>query len=93
MQKLLLLPALAGVLLSACQPTGKPAGETSAAAPVPPASPDTLLATPDAATAEEGMLEEYPPVAYEKQVLPVADVQRLLTKYDLAGLWAMQKRE
>jgi hypothetical protein len=91
MQKLLLLPALAGVLLTACQPSGKPAQEKIAAAPVRPAPPDTVPAPPDAAAAE-GMLEEYPPVAYEKQVLPAADAQQLLTQHDLAGLWAIQKR-
>ena len=94
MQKLLLLPALAGVLLSACQPAGKPAQEKIAATPAIPPAPDTLPANPDAAAAtEEGMLEDYPPVAYEKQTLAAADVQQLLTKHDLAGLWAMQKRE
>ncbi len=93
MQKLLLFPALAGVLLTACQPSGKPAQEKIAAAPVRPAPPDTLPASPDAALpAEEGM-EEYPPIAYEKQVLPAADARQLLTQHDLSGLWAMQKRE
>jgi hypothetical protein len=94
MQKLLLLPALAGVLLSACQPAGKPSGEKIAASSVTPTPPDTLPVTPDAAApADEGMPEEYPPVAYEKQTLSAADVQMLLTQHDLAGLWALQKRE
>ena len=94
MQKLLLLPALAGVLLSACQPAGKPAREKTAAVPVPPAPPDTLPATPDAALPiGEGMPEEYPSVTYEEQFLPAADAQQLLTQHDLAGLWSLPERE
>jgi hypothetical protein len=93
MQKLLLLPALAGVLLAACQPTGKPAREKLAAAPVTPAAPDTLPAAPDASPAGEDTPVEEAFPAYEKQPLPEAEMQKLLTEHDLASLWAMQQRK
>ena len=95
MQKLLLLPALAGVLLTACQPSGKPAGEKIAAAPVAPAPADTLPAPPDSSVtaAVEEPIEELPSRAYEKHPLSVAEMQQLLAKHDLAVLWAMQQRK
>jgi hypothetical protein len=93
MQKLLLLPALAGVLLSACQPAGKPVREKTAAAPVTPAPPDTLPPTPDAAATEEGRPDEDNiSVMHEASVLPAAEMHELLTRHDLATLWAMRMR-
>lgn len=95
MQKLLLLPALAGVLLTACGPSGQPAGKKIAVAPVVPAPADTLPAIPDSAAtaAAEELVEELPSPAYEKQPLSVAEMQQLLAEHDLATLWAMQQRK
>ncbi|HEX8531657.1 MAG TPA: hypothetical protein VF646_16610 [Cytophagales bacterium] len=94
MQKLLLFPALAVVLLPACQPTGKPAQEKVAAAPVPPARPDSLPAAPDAdAATEEGLLDDFPSFAHEARRLPAGETQKLLAAHDLASLWAMTERE
>ncbi|MBD0258856.1 MAG: hypothetical protein ICV83_24315, partial [Cytophagales bacterium] len=94
MQKLLLLPALAVVLLTACQPTGKPAQERAAAAPVTPARPDTLPAAPDpAAATEEDLIDDFPSFAYEARRLPGGETQKLLAEHDLASLWEMKERE
>ncbi len=94
MQKLLLFPALAVVLLTACQPTGKPAQEKVAAAPVTQPQPGTLPATPDTSAAtEEGLIDDFPSFAYEERHLPDSEKQHMLTEHDLAALWALQQRE
>jgi hypothetical protein len=94
MQKLLLFPTLAGVLLAACQPSDKPTGQKSLTATVAPAPPDSLPAAPAGPEApEEGLLDDYPSFVHEARPLADSEKQQMLAEHDLAGLWALQQRE